>query len=308
MHRATPANTSFRAYSAGGARSVVHEVDDSKMMQESKSNFMKGETRQAIESPQNYGFTSVCVDGDKDKDGNLTMGPEQFISFIGGNRSFPVAGPMDDRRHRLKGLAKGDAAMYRLKDDGRQFHLTKDGGYWSDTKTVRMALVSGGNPAPPPQRQQRPGVATLASNGGGAGEGAGAGAGGQQQQDKSGSGQFSVAPANAKSTSFVDVISGKSRVSNSRVFLMQPDGNGYVDVSGNNVWLGFERGRAKFSPVLTVDGPCDNVWGRIGGGVGGGGGSSSLLMAIAPTEAELLRERIEMLEQRLALLEGRVIA
>src|SRR5262245_18363750 len=71
MHRATPLMTSTRAFVAGGARSVIAEVNDKPLMQEMKGNFMKGETRQEVESPQNYGFTSVCMDGDKGKDGRV---------------------------------------------------------------------------------------------------------------------------------------------------------------------------------------------------------------------------------------------
>ena len=40
MHRATPLNSSFRSYVAGGARSVIDKIDDSKLMQEMAGNFM----------------------------------------------------------------------------------------------------------------------------------------------------------------------------------------------------------------------------------------------------------------------------
>ena len=97
MHRATPLNTSIRSYTAGGSRSVVDKVDDEKLMQEMGGNFMANETRSEVESPQNYGFTSVVFDAEKDKDGKVKASAETFIGFMGGNRSFPVAGPMDDR-------------------------------------------------------------------------------------------------------------------------------------------------------------------------------------------------------------------
>jgi hypothetical protein len=143
MHRATPLNVAFRSYTAGGARSVVHSVDDSKLMQEMSGNFMKSEARSKIEAPQNYGFTSVVMDADKDGQGNVTGGAETFIQFVGGSRSFPVAPVMDDRRHRLKGLDKGDVAMFRTKGDQLQFHLASSGGYWTgpDSKKLRMQLV-----------------------------------------------------------------------------------------------------------------------------------------------------------------------
>src|SRR3974377_140662 len=108
MHRATPVMTSFRAAVSGGARTVIDQVDDSKLMQEMGGNFMKGETRRKVESPQNYGFTSVVMDADMGQDGSVSGSAEGFISFLGGNRSLPVCGVMDDRRHRLKDLQKGD--------------------------------------------------------------------------------------------------------------------------------------------------------------------------------------------------------
>jgi phage gp45-like len=155
MHRAEPVNSSFRAYVAGGARATVNEVDDSKLMQEHISEFLYQEKREKIETPQNYGFTSVCMDADKDKDGNVTASAETFITFIGGNRSFPVSAAMDDRRHRLNSLEKGDAAMYRLKDDRQQIHMTKDGTFVStrDDKIMRVALV----PKKDDQQQQQGG-------------------------------------------------------------------------------------------------------------------------------------------------------
>jgi len=151
MHRATPLNSSFRAYSAGGSRSVVHEVDDSKLMQESKSNFMANETREKIESPQNYGFTSVTADGEKGQDGKLSKGPEAFMSFIGGNRSHPIASIMDDRRHRLfnliKDAAKGSTAMFGLKEWGQQLLNTDLGWFLTGNieKKIRLQLVKNQN-------------------------------------------------------------------------------------------------------------------------------------------------------------------
>ena len=128
MHRATPLNTSFRAYTAGGARSVVNQVDDTKLMQEMGGNFMANETRDAIEAAQNYGFTSVVFDAEKGQDGKIAASAETFIGFMGGNRSFPASGNMDDRRHRLYKLEKGDTAMFRGRGDKQQFHMTQDGG------------------------------------------------------------------------------------------------------------------------------------------------------------------------------------
>src|SRR5262245_33918592 len=196
MHRATPLMTSFRAFSAGGARSVIDKIDDGKLMQEMSGNFMKGESRSKVESPQNYGFTSVVHEADKDKDGNITDSAEGFISFMGGNRSFPVCPVMDDRRHRLYKLKAGDTAMYRGRDDPQQFQLTEDGGFWSaaDDKTVRMQLV------PKKQKQQQGG-----GSGGSTREGEAGGGGQQQQQQQQQKGQEAVYKDGKDGYQYVDI-------------------------------------------------------------------------------------------------------
>ena len=172
VHRSTPLINAFRSYVSGGARSVVASVDDSKLMQEMAGGFLAGESRQGVEAPQNYGFTSVTMDADEMLQNAAGMAakasgfasaltkmsgmwPETFISFIGGSRAFAVAGNIDDRRHRLFNLAKGDVAMFRTKQDQLQLHLTTDGGFFSgpDSKTVRMQLV--------PAQQQQGSVAQM---------------------------------------------------------------------------------------------------------------------------------------------------
>lgn len=182
MHRATPLGTSFRAYVSGGARAAIHDVEDKFGMQTSKANFMKNETRENIESPQNYGFTSVCADGDKDKDGQLSDGPEAAVSFMGGNRSFPMMGAMDDRRHRLlnlaKDAAKGATAMFGLREWGQQFLNTEDGMHMTGNKEkkIRIQLVENKN-----KKQQQQGQQQQADAGGGGSSGSGSG---KQQKEK----------------------------------------------------------------------------------------------------------------------------
>jgi phage gp45-like len=155
MHRATPANSSFRSYVAGGGRAAVLEVDDSKLMQEHKANYLYDEQAENIESPHQYGFTSVCMDADADQQGNITACAQTIVTFVGGNRTLGVAGPMEDRRHRLKDLNKGDVAMFRTKDDRQQLHMVKSDDYTGtylstrDDMTWRFALV------PKPQQQQQ---------------------------------------------------------------------------------------------------------------------------------------------------------
>ena len=143
MHRATPSQSSFRGYSSGGSRSVVGEVDDTKFMQEMAGNFMHNEARKAVEAAQNFGFTSVTMDAIKSALGKIVGSAETFMSFMGGNRGFPAAGNIDDRRHRMMGLEKGEAGMFGTQGMMQQIHSAIDGLFHSvpNDKTMRMALL-----------------------------------------------------------------------------------------------------------------------------------------------------------------------
>ena len=294
MHRSTPIQASFRGYTSGGARTIIDKADDSKLMQEMGGNFMKGETRQKVESPQNYGFTSVVMDADKGQDGQISGSAEGFISFMGGNRSFPVCTVMDDRRHRLKGLDKGDTAMYRTKDDKQQFHLTTDGGFWSapQDKTARMQLVVKSQQ----QGQQQSGQQ----------QGQQSGQGGQQKP----TGQNSVYKGGRSSDFFFHLTQDGAMASGKNVYLRQgtsfgsdssssssgggspathnggddapPDQTDNVKVhvaDDSNVYLGGKKGDGTFLRVM-LEGEqiAQNVYALSGGGSeppdsGGGGGT-----------------------------------
>jgi phage gp45-like len=159
MHRITASQSGSRAHSAGGGRLILDEVDDSKNMQEMKGTAMKGEAYEGVESPQNYGFTSSNAPADKNKNGEITDGAEGFMSFMGGNRSFPVASVMDDRRHRLKDLvkdaAKGATAMFGLKEWGQQLLNTDNGMFMTGNteKKMRFQLVENQNGKKQPKQQ-----------------------------------------------------------------------------------------------------------------------------------------------------------
>jgi hypothetical protein len=97
------------------------------MMQESNGNFMANEQRSGIEAPQNYGFTSTVRKATKDDQGKITSSAEGFVSFMGGNRSFPVMGIMDDRRYRPMSLKEGENSQY---DDLGQMTLLRRTGLY----------------------------------------------------------------------------------------------------------------------------------------------------------------------------------
>ena len=242
MHRATPLTTSFRAFTGGGTRSAVDIIDDMKLMQEMAGNFMAGEKRGGVESPQNYGFTSVVMPAIKDALGNILDSAEAVISFMGGNRSFPVAGVMDDRRHRLFGLQPGDTAMFRTALDMLQIHLSGDGAFMTGprNKTVRMQLVDQDAQQQPSQgggighASVKPTDASAAG-----GSSASSSAGGQQQK-----GQKPIYQQGQQSYRFHDVTQNETRSSGVNVRSYLQDGNAYVDVNEDkNVYLGDRQGQ-----------------------------------------------------------------
>ena len=127
MHRQTPLTAGFVGYSGGGSRTLIHEIDDSTNMQQMKGSMMFGEAREKVESPQNYGFSSVVRPATKDKDGNIQDCAEGFMSYFGGNRTGSFCAVMDDRRYRPMGLKPGENAQY---DDLGQMTLMRRTGLY----------------------------------------------------------------------------------------------------------------------------------------------------------------------------------
>ncbi|MEH2565339.1 phage baseplate assembly protein domain-containing protein [Bradyrhizobium sp. AZCC 2289] len=269
MHRATPLNSSMRGYCGGGARSCVDQVDDTTLMQSMAGNFMANETRKEIEAPQNYGFTSVVFDAERGQDGKIQACAETFVGFMGSNRSLPVTGNMDDRRHRLYKLEKGDTAMFRGRGDKQQFHLTQDGGFWTapQDKTLRMHLV----------QQDSESNATVQQGGGGSASSGGAApalrdgstsngsSGSGQQGGGQKRGQEALYKEGQKSPLFVEITKDKTRISGKTSHMALDDGNTYVHCNTDkNVYLGAEAGKGSFDFVATLSGPCVNTLGKIG--------------------------------------------
>jgi hypothetical protein len=275
---------------------------------------------------QNYGFTSVPVKQSEEDKGQKQTGQSQqggggngggagtpgkqgkqpkgdaaepIIMYLNGSRSHPVALAVDDRRHRMMNMKAGDVAFYDHQQ--QQLHFNKDGAFLTGNtdKKVRMRLAGAGKPGEPKKKE------------------------GEQEATEQKKKKFGQQPRyDMSSTKFVDIDKTYSKVSNDRVFLMQPDGNGYVDVTEKKVWLGMEKGKAKHARVLTEDGISDNVYARLGAGPlpfptsGGGRGSSASISseegAILPrkkcffaftSDLEALAARVEMIEARLAALE-----
>jgi phage baseplate assembly protein V len=83
------------------ARGRVRAVSDSATLQRLQVEAFTDEVMDKIERLQEYGFTSVPLDG-----------AECVLVFLGGNRSHGVVVATDDRRTRLKDLASGDVALW----------------------------------------------------------------------------------------------------------------------------------------------------------------------------------------------------
>jgi phage baseplate assembly protein V len=96
------------------ARGTVGAVDAGKKMQSLQVRLLAGETKDAVEHFEPYGFTS-----------NPKTGAEGVALFMDGDRSHGVVIVVADRRFRLTGLVSGEAALY--DDQGQKVHLTRNG-------------------------------------------------------------------------------------------------------------------------------------------------------------------------------------
>lgn len=94
-------------------RAIVRLVDDATSAQTMQLELLAGETQDAVERLQDYGFTSVPH-----------AGAEALVACTGGLRSHAVAIRVEDRRYRLKGLQTGEVAIY--DDLGNVIQLGRD--------------------------------------------------------------------------------------------------------------------------------------------------------------------------------------
>ena len=127
MHRQTPLTAGFMGYTSGGARTIIDEIDDSTLMQQMKGGIMHGESREAVESPQNYGFSSVVRKATKDAMGKVKDAAEGYMSYFGGSRGANFCSVMDDRRFRPMHMKEGENAQY---DDLMQMTLMRRTGLY----------------------------------------------------------------------------------------------------------------------------------------------------------------------------------
>lgn len=96
------------------SRAVVNLANDSAKLQLLQLGLLDGETRDKVERFQQYGFTSVPLEG-----------AEAVVMFVGGRRDHGLVVAVDDRRYRMKGLANGEVAIYT--DEGDHVHIKRGG-------------------------------------------------------------------------------------------------------------------------------------------------------------------------------------
>ena len=108
-------NTMFR-------RATLRKADDSKLMQSVDLDGVAGERKMKVERFQQYGFTSVPLPQKDDKTNEVA---EVILMYMGGSGGHPVVLAVDDRRHRLKNMKPGEAAMF--DDQWQMVRLTRNG-------------------------------------------------------------------------------------------------------------------------------------------------------------------------------------
>lgn len=90
-------------------RAVITAIDTVRKCQTAGLKLIAGEKKENVEHLEPYGFTSAAQNG-----------AEAVVLFPGGDRSHGVAVVVADRRFRLKGLARGEVALY---DDQAVGHI-----------------------------------------------------------------------------------------------------------------------------------------------------------------------------------------
>jgi len=132
------------------SRAVLARVDDSAKLQTVQVNVLAEETRDGVERFQNYGFTSVPLEG-----------AEAVVVFVGGRRDHGLALAVDDRRHRLSGLQPGEVAVY--SETGAAVVLKADGSVEVTPGTGAEVKLAGETDAVAKGAALNSAVATLGS-------------------------------------------------------------------------------------------------------------------------------------------------
>lgn len=106
--------TNLKALANLFTRAVITSLDTGKKCQAVGLKLIAGDAKENIEHLEPYGFTSAAQNG-----------AEAAVLFSGGDRSHGVVITVADRRYRLKGLKRGEVALY--DDQGQSVTLTRTG-------------------------------------------------------------------------------------------------------------------------------------------------------------------------------------
>lgn len=109
-------------------------VDDKKKLQQVQVELYADETKDNVERFQQYGFTSVPLEG-----------AEALVIFLAGGRDHGIVHAIDDRRHRLNELQGGDVALYT--DEKTRIVLTRKQTIKLAFALLQLAGVKDGDPA-----------------------------------------------------------------------------------------------------------------------------------------------------------------
>lgn len=96
-------------------RAILRGTNDAGGVQQLQATLLTGETRDAVERLQDYGFSSHPL-----------AGAEAIVVSVGGNRDNPIAVVVGDRRSRAAGLAAGEVCIYSHLA-GQRITLKADG-------------------------------------------------------------------------------------------------------------------------------------------------------------------------------------
>ncbi|HKE81619.1 MAG TPA: phage baseplate assembly protein V [Solirubrobacteraceae bacterium] len=110
-----------RRIAMGTTRGRMALVDDKKKLQQVQVELLADETKDHVERFQQYGFTSVPLEG-----------AEAVVSFLGGGRDHGIVLAIDDRRYRQTEMQAGDVALYT--DEKTRVVLTRD-------QTIKLACA-----------------------------------------------------------------------------------------------------------------------------------------------------------------------
>lgn len=119
------------------ARATVKLVNDAAGRQVVQLGVLDGETVDDGERFQDYGFTSVPVEG-----------AEAVVVFPGGDRGHPIVIAVDGSGDRPTGLEPGEVAVYN--NTGAKIVMTKDGDIVCTPASGRHVLLGGDAAADPP--------------------------------------------------------------------------------------------------------------------------------------------------------------